>query len=59
MNYFGTDGIRLKEEFFTEKFLYSLVGAVARLDYKCVCIARDTRKSGVFIESALSFNLFP
>ena len=60
MNYFGTDGIRLKEEFFTEKFLYSLVGAVARLDYKCVCIARDTRKSGVFIESALSFlfNLF-
>lgn len=58
MIYFGTDGIRKKNEFFTPDFLSLVANGVALLpSCRKVAIARDTRASGKYMEEILIENL--
>lgn len=54
MEYFGTDGIRWDEGKFSDEFLKKVAFATLKAGYKHVLIGRDTRPSGVRMETALS-----
>ncbi|MGN1042425.1 MAG: phosphoglucosamine mutase [Christensenellales bacterium] len=58
MKYFGTDGIRYKEEYFTEEFLRKASFGISALDgCRKVVIGRDPRKSGKRMESTIAHTL--
>lgn len=55
MKHFGTDGIRLKAEKFTEEYLRKIALGIAYLpECSKVIIGRDTRVSGEYMESILA-----
>lgn len=55
MKHFGTDGIRCKENIFTEEYLTRISEGIARLP-RCekVIIGRDPRESGLRIEKTMA-----
>lgn len=56
--YFGTDGIRAKQDFFTDEFLERFASALFyKLGKGKVCVGRDTRVSGERIVEKLSVYL--
>ena len=58
MKYFGTDGIRKDYRFFDREFLAKVAcGIVKHAEVACVCLGRDTRNSGVYIEAVLTEEL--
>ena len=54
MKYFGTDGIRRNFRDFDNAFLRNFALAIANIGYKSVVIGRDTRNSGVYMQSVIS-----
>lgn len=55
MSYFGTDGIRRQNGFFTQKFLCDVAKGISQLpSCRAVAVARDTRPSGVQMEKHLT-----
>ncbi|NCU32154.1 MAG: phosphoglucosamine mutase, partial [Candidatus Moranbacteria bacterium] len=58
MKYFGTDGIRRNNDFFTEQFLNNVCASVVSLVKRpVIVVARDPRTSGGFIEEILTAGL--